>query len=105
MIHLVDGPAKGTYACHRAPLFLRAVVHREHARADVLDQQSDKPLPAETVSVYKRTTEVSWVHLNMGGLRRGTGMYPMADYEHLPDVDGETLRDNAAWQEWAQAQP
>ncbi len=29
MIHLLDGPAKGTYMLKRAPLFLRAVVDKD----------------------------------------------------------------------------
>lgn len=105
MMRLLDGPARGSFAAQRAPLYLRGVVHRTTGKTDVLDQPVDEPTADEAVYLYRRTTEVSWVHLNMGGLRRGTGMYVMADYEHLADIDGETLRTRAALREWVAAQP
>ena len=102
MIRLLDGPAEGTYALKRAPAYGRAVV-TDRGETDVLDQLEDIARPGETVSVYRLVTPVSTIHVRMSG--RGSGFYPMADYEHMPDVDGEAMRDNAAWREWAQAQP
>lgn len=100
MLQLIDGPCKGSYMCKRAPVFLRAVKGKDNAgNTDVLDQVDDKPSDAEKVYVYELQGEASIVHLNFGGGRGG--FYAMASYHYLPDVDGERLRDNAAWQEWA----
>ena len=102
-MRLIGGPAEGTYGVRRAPVYLRAVVDRVTGEADVLDQLSDKASKDEDVHVYQLASEVGTVHLNRGS--KGSGFYVMADYIHRPDVDGEPLRDNAAWQEWANAQP
>ena len=103
MLTLIDGPCQGTYMCKRAPLFLRAVKGLDNAgNTDVLDQVDDKPNSGEGVHVYEREGETSSVHLNFGGGRGG--WYVMATYHHLPVVDGEALRDNEKWQEWAKAQ-
>ena len=102
MINLHGGPAEGSYAVKRAPLYLRAVVAHD-GYTDVLDQLTDQPRLRERVSVYRRVGEAGTVHVRMSG--RGSGFYAMAEYEHMPEVDGEALRDNAAWREWCEAQP
>lgn len=105
MITLTGGPGEGAYAVKRAPLYLRAVVAADGA-TDVLDQLTDTPRRGERVSVYRRTTEAGTVHLNMSGRsRRATGFYALATYEHMPEVDGEALRDNEAWRAWCEQQP
>lgn len=108
MIRLLDGPAQGTYAARRGPLYLRAVtvVEQDGGGSDVLDELDDTPHPDERVSVYRRSTPLSHVHLRMGGRSRaGSGFYAMADYRHVADVDGEMLRDTEMWRVWVRAQP
>jgi hypothetical protein len=36
------------------------------------------------------------------GMRQAVGA--SGDYRHLPDVDGEALRETAAWRKWVKAQ-
>lgn len=101
MITLHDGPAAGSYAVKRAPLYLRAVSPVEGAKdvaTDVLDQWEDTPREFERVSVYLRSGEAGTVHINRG--RRGSGFYATGQYHHLADVDGEQLRDFDAWRAW-----
>lgn len=86
--------------CKRAPVFLRAVKDKS-GKMDALDQVNDTPAENESVFVYEQQGEVGTVHLNYGGGRGG--WYAMASYHYLPDVDGEALRDNKAWQVWATA--
>ena len=100
MLRLKDGPAEGTYPCKRAPVFLRAIVATT-GEADVLDMLEDKPGPREKVYVYWRIGDWNDVHLNAGDGKQGRGFYASAEYEHMPDVDGEALRDNEEWRLWA----
>ena len=103
MLTLVDGPCQGTYMCKRAPLLLRAVKGKDNAgNTDVLDLVDDTPTTGESVYIYKLEGEAGTVHLNFGGGKGG--WYAFASYRYLPDVDGETLRDNETWQAWARAQ-
>jgi len=97
---LKDGPAKGTYMVKRAPHYLRAVV-TVGGKKDVLDQLGDEPTAAEKISVYRRIGEASNVHLSMAD-RRKSGFYASAEYEWMPDVDGETLRETVTWQRWVE---
>ena len=85
MIRLLDGPAAGSYAVKRAPLYLRAVVDPD-GKKDVLDQLDDEPDGIEKIHVYRRVTEAGSVHLNFGGGKRGraTGFYATGDYDHVP---------------------
>lgn len=99
-MRLLDGPAEGTYMVRRAPFYLRAVVRADGVR-DVLDQPDDRPSSRERVHVYRLVSEVQQVHVRM---TRGSGFYVMADYRHMPEVDGETLREAETWRTWAQAQ-
>lgn len=100
MMKLVDGPAKGTYMCKRAPLYLRAVVN-DKGGTDALDMPSDTPTDLETIHVYRRIGGHSIVHLNMAD-RRMSGFYARADYEWMPDVDGEYVRETTTWQRWVE---
>lgn len=100
MMILVDGPAKGTYMCKRAPLYLRAVVN-DKGGTDALDMPSDAPTDLEAIHVYRRIGGHSMVHLNMAD-RRMSGFYVRAEYEWLPDVDGEYVRETVTWQRWVE---
>jgi len=103
MLNLIDGPCKGTYLAKRAPVFLRAVKGKDNAgNTDVLDQVEDTPSNAESVYVYHLQGEAGWIHLKMSPRSR-SGSYALGEYKYLPDVDGEALRDNTAWQGWATA--
>ena len=98
MMRLLDGPAEGTYLVKAAPEYLRAVVDKR-GRPDVLDLPADRPTDSEVVHVYRRIGEASQIHLSMAN-RRQSGFYVRAEYEWMPDVPGEGLRENAAWLEW-----
>lgn len=95
MLRLNGGPAEGTYMCQRAPRWLRAVVDAD-GRCDVLDQLTDKPMSTERVHVYQRVGDAHTVHLSMAD-RRKSGFYAAAEYEYVPEVDGETVRDTDEW--------
>ncbi|MBA7630602.1 hypothetical protein ES703_38125 [subsurface metagenome] len=97
MLTLIDGPCEGTYMCWRAPTFLRATINAT-GEIDCLDQVEDTPAESEKVYVYKVQGSVGSVHLHAKGC---TGWYALARYCHLPDVNGEGLRDNDVWQAWA----
>lgn len=101
MLQLVDGPCEGVYMCKRAPVYLRAVAD-EDGKKDVLDLIEDTPTDSETVYIYRLLGDVGQVHLNFGGGKGG--FYQMGTYHYLPEVDGESLRDNSNWQQWAIAQ-
>lgn len=99
MLRLLDGPAEGSYAVKRAPLYLRAVVDEGTGKADVLDQLHDTPRPTERVHVYKLQGEAGYVRVCFTGPRHGEG-YATGDYLQVADVDGEQFRETAAWREW-----
>ena len=100
MMTLKDGPAKGTYMCKRAPLYLRAVVN-DKGGTDVLDMPSDTPTDLESIHVYQRIGGHSMVHLSMAD-RRMSGFYARAEYKWMPDVDGEYVRETVTWQRWVE---
>ena len=105
MLTLKDGPAKGAYAVTRSPNFLRAVTDSQGNR-DVLDQLSDQPTPAETVHVYRRTKqhdEAITMLMLTGTNGSGRRCVPsvVAEYHHMPEIDGETMRDTSTWRAWA----
>ena len=102
MLTLRDGPVAGKYMVKVAPQFLRAVITVGGNDKDVLDQPGDEPHSYERIHVYRRIGEASHVHLNMGGRGRSTGFYAMAQYEHMPNVDGERFRETVTWQRWAE---
>lgn len=100
-MRLLDGPAEGSYMTRRSPMFLRAIVNAE-GKGDVLNELTDTPANTEKVSVYRLASEPGVVHLHMRG--KGTGFYLTGDYRHLPDIDGEQLRDTDKWREWCKSQ-
>ena len=100
MINLEDGPAQGTYAVKNAPKYLRAVVGSGGMK-DVLDASGDDPQAGEKVSVYRRCGEAGVVHIRKSGT--GSGFYATGEYRHLPDVDGEGLREYQEWRTWVSA--
>jgi len=90
----VHGPADGrTLALRRAPALLRVVVD-EDGTVDALDQLEDEPRPGERVHVYVRVKSPAHV------CSSDRGCFEVAEYEHVPDVDGEQLRATSAWREW-----
>jgi len=99
MLQLIDGTCKGTYFCKRVPVFLRAV-EDGNGNKDVLDLIDDTPKPTEKVYVYKLEGEPGWMHIHGTKIH---GFYATGTYRHMPDVDGETLRNNEDWQKWATA--
>lgn len=106
MIELKDGPCKGTYLVKRAPLFLRAVKDK-NGQTDVLDQLDDTPRESEVVYIYQLDGEAGWIHLYARGKggKAATGFYMTGAYHHLPEVDGQILRETSRWQQWVTEQP
>lgn len=92
MIQIVDGPAGGvTFTLHRAPIFLR-LVHGPKGW-DALDQLEDTPASDETVHVYRKAAGGGIVCIH----GRGGGCFPTGEYFHVPDADGEAIRETSAW--------
>lgn len=90
----------------RAPVFLRVVVDAATGAVDALDQRTDVPAAGERIHVYRRRGAMSMAHLcYRGKLRHLSGFYAVAEYDYLPDVDGELMRDTDVWREWCQRQP
>ena len=122
MLQLLDGPCKGTFMVKRAPIFLHAVakpvllprepsdeegqIRTDLGECDVLDQLDDTPAAGEQVFVYQRQGDSNQMHIYARGKggKALTGWWPFANYKHLPDVDGEQLRDNVKWQAWVTQQ-
>lgn len=103
MSRFLDGPAAGVSLSHaRAPHFLRVVSNG--TSWDLLDRLDDAPRPDEIVYVYEQVpnTHLGRVHISGGP---SSGWFASADYRYRPDVDGEQLRETAAWRAWASAQP
>lgn len=110
-VRFLDGPAEGvSLGLRRAPMFLRVVVSPA-GKVDALDQLGDVPMPREAVHVYQgvegklftfRGDVFVCVRGPGGSQQAGTAA---GEYRHRPDVDGELLRDTAAWREWCRAQP
>ena len=107
MVQLVDGPCQCAYMVKRAPRYIRAVKDKLTGETDLLDQIEDTPNDSEEVFVYKLEEGTSGtVHLDGRGKngKRFGGWYAMREYRHLPEVNGEELRDNNVWQAWATKQ-
>ena len=106
MLKFLDGPAAGVLlGCARAPYFLRVV--RDGLTWDALDQLTDAPNPRESIHVYRKSEDHGTVHYDgrdKHGKRFGR-WEQCADYrlhEHQPD--DATIRNNALWAAWAQAE-
>jgi hypothetical protein len=102
VISFTDGPADGvTLALRTAPVFLR-VTRSTSGKWDALDLRDDVAKPSETIFVYARVGEASGVRICARG-RGGSairGWWANATYQHVPGVEGELVRSNAAWQRW-----
>jgi hypothetical protein len=86
----------------RAPRFLRAVLSSTGEK-DVLDKWDDVAQGRESISVYElQPPGAGSVHINRG--HRGSGFYATGTYRWLDHIEGEALRDNAVWSEWAERQ-
>ena len=96
---LIDGPAAETFMVKRAPLFLRAVVDSQRGEKDVLDRLDDTPKATEKVFVYRLEGEAGWIHIYCSP-RSKSGYYATGEYKFMPEVDGESVRTNEAWQTW-----
>lgn len=97
----LNGPAKGYLSLVRlAPEYLRVVVERVSGQIDVLDLPDDEPRAEEAVYVYVRIGEASPLIVDFDIEKGQSGRYTDGDYAHLIAVDGEALRNNAAWRAW-----
>lgn len=104
-LHLKDGPAQGYYFTGRAPILLRATIDPEGV-GDVLQMFSDIPEPEEQVYVYRRVGSEGDVRVCFfPDPRVKSGRYVEWEYEYMPEVDGEKLRDNLTWQRWVFTRP
>ncbi len=106
MSRFLDGPAAGVHLDHaRAPAYLRVV--QAGQAWDVLDQVDDQPRRGEVVHVYELVpgSRIGPIHVCRRGRGARSGWISSGDYRHRPDVDGETVRETAAWRAWATAQP
>jgi len=103
MVTLTDGPCKGIFMVRRSPALLRATLKAEldgTGATDVLDQPDDTPAPQEKVYVYQMLGEpTGFMHIH-SSVKGASGFFASAEYKYLADVDGEQLRDNAAWRRW-----
>jgi hypothetical protein len=71
----------------------------------------DVPRADETIHVYEavpgtnRMLPDTWIVCvrGPGGLQQAAGA--SGEYRHRPDVDGETVRETAAWRAWVTAEP
>lgn len=106
MVTFLDGPAMGAnLMLRRAPLLLRVTLDASgRGHVDALDLLGDEPLDTETIHVYRRHSYSGSFHIR-ASRRAGSGCFQMAEYVHVPDVDGERLRDTVAWREWCEQQP
>lgn len=98
MITLKDGPVAGSYTTQRAPKWLRAVIDANGKR-DVLDLLEDAPKPSEAIHVYRRRGEAGFAFYCMRG-SKGSSKSATGEYEHLADMDGETVRSPSEWRAW-----
>jgi hypothetical protein len=102
----IDGPAAGAgMNLRRAPVFLRVVeVIEQMGTFDALDQLEDEPREGERVHVYRMLAGTRGSAFVCGRGSGASGHYEWGIYAHLADVDGEQLRDTAAWRAWVEAQ-
>lgn len=105
MSKLLDGPAGPRDLWNeRATRFLRVVVNAE-GKVDCLDQEWDEPTSTETIHVY-RLVEGSYhgrSFVTLAARPRRCINVATGDYQYMPEVDGESVRDNAAWRAWVSA--
>lgn len=108
MITFADGPVQGkTLILRRAPQLLRVVVDSSGS-VDALDQLDDAPKPDESITVYRLDqASLCRYHVMTRGYGKDgarNGWYMSAVYRLASDQpDDVTVRNRAAWQEWALA--
>lgn len=103
----MDGPAAGQgFDLRRAPMYLRVVeVVEQMGKFDALDQLDDEPREGERVHVYRIVPgSFGCVYVCARGRGALGGRYESGIYRYVPDVDGEQLRETAAWRAWVDAQ-
>lgn len=98
----MNGPAAGAgLALRRAPMFLRVVIDETDGTVDALDQLDDTPGPSEKIHVYQLAAPASQAHVCYRGRDRDrSGWYAVGIYRHVPDVDGEMVRETERWRAW-----
>lgn len=102
----LDGPAAGLELdLRRCPMYLRLVQDTMALKWDALDQPDDTPGPSETVYVYRRRPGTGGVVFACTRRSSRDPRFEHGDYEHMPEVDGEALRDTDGWRTWAMSQP
>jgi hypothetical protein len=102
MIEFLDGPAKDVkhLLLHRAPVFLRAVQHKD-GTWDALDQIEDRPSLDETPYAYRIVGEPGDFHLLCARGWNAPGWYKSAAYRLVnPQPPERLMRSNPAWQKW-----
>ncbi|HEY4411543.1 MAG TPA: hypothetical protein VGN06_00975 [Gaiellaceae bacterium] len=104
---VLDGPAAGVgFTLQRAPMYVRFVLDADAAKWDVLNLLEDEPREQETVHVYEGVPgSFGCAYICGRGRGQYSGYTQWRIYRHRPDVDGEALRENAAWRAWAETQP
>jgi hypothetical protein len=95
-----DGPAADVkLMLARAPLLLR-VTRSPDGTWDALDQLADTPAFDEVITVYRRATLPSNVHVNARGR---CGWFQIAEYRVVdPQPRDEQVRTTTAWRRWAE---
>jgi hypothetical protein len=107
----LDGPAKEfSGSTHRAPKYLRVVIDRTNGKIDFLDRLEDVPEPNEDIHVYRAVPGTIGGLVFADGYRNGKrwgDSFQSAQYRHLdlPQTVLSPLRDNEAWQAWAESDP
>lgn len=100
MVRFLDGPAASVQPLRRAPNWMRVVIAVD-GKVDGLDQIDDEPRPTEQIHVYELVERRGPVYVCIRGAgAAGGGEYVQASYRHLPNVDGESVRDTLAWRQW-----
>ena len=97
MLTLTNGPAAGEYDCNTAPPHLRAVINPEGGKF-CLDGPEDRPQENEELHIYRRRGRPFTA--NICGRGRSGTVVMVAEYSLVDGLDGEQLRDLAAWRLW-----
>lgn len=105
MTQVEDGPAAGvSLLLRRAPLYLRLVFDLALGTWDALDQVDDDARTTETITIYRRVGQPTWMHMRAsrgrGGVYRG-GRYRVVS----PQPTDPEVRTSSAWQRWVMSQP
>lgn len=99
------GPADGKeLTIHRTPIILRVTIGKDGA-VDCLNELDDVARPDETISVYRLHGHPTRGIMCSRGRGGGCKPYIDGDYDWLetPAADDATMRDNALWAAWCEA--